>query len=786
MLITNTFNFEDYYGLEVIQKINKKKKDLIIVIDNVNLIGEYIKKIIAYLPQQIQKYKNIYSGNLYLITIFPKIKVRLINIYKIYYEFNKIPNTWTDTNKIKLIEVIQTINEILKKMEINPEILFCTTHYYKPQKDFILELGKLNKLTKVYWILVSTSKHCVSTSSNILHYNKYNNDTNLNFSHWLMKIDIFKLDYPYYSLCIENSNFIGFENNNIHTQLPCFLLIPKNLEKLDIKITIGFLQIIISHNFKNIHNLHENEINITYLDYLLKNIYNINHYNNNNVIKGVLWANSKIKNIYKYYENKKNIEGNNNICKLTWMYTELRNITSNTLQQISLTNKNNNIIVNNIQNYFKNYIENTHHLNNNSYNCELIQNIIDYKNIYKPTVDNIDTNNKFFIDSCDFFFSPISLDNWYDGLHNSNSFGLLLNTKICGKTEYKNSYVEILDITNTFISIQDYYDAINLYFNSIPNNFGDLNDKKIFFGRGIGNSNTIIPIYINKYHWDINKQYFDFILSTTLKHNPFGFSKNNIDFMFKLLTTMTWMLFYKDLTTKFINSYFAVWRTCVQLSFENNYFKKLPFIIKNILLNPHKRASLDFSVLFGQILCQPYKFINNINDINILVEFAISNNVFTSVRKLGLLYNIFQGKHVPDVQSLLDDIHNVGRNNIEKTYCFYKMIVVLSNLINNNGGLKKFLNELDNNYGIISEKYITFVKNNIVKLDEYTDWEELYSMRNFIHPINSKASILNYAIISMKYPDRKIRTNMINHREIIENYTHKSYLQVIDSFKNSD
>jgi hypothetical protein len=125
----------------------------------------------------------------------------------------------------------------------------------------------------------------------------------------------------------------------------------------------------------------------------------------------------------------------------------------------------------------------------------------DYANIIK----NDDTSETY-------LNSIISMSNWKDELTDLNCFGLLLKYNIRKGIKNKNfnllKYYSIIseypnifvnNISNNFISINDYYQLILNHIQEVPDFVFDLNNFEIIDSYH-GNTNIMLPLYINKEH----------------------------------------------------------------------------------------------------------------------------------------------------------------------------------------------------------------------------------------------------------------------------------------------
>lgn len=223
----------------------------------------------------------------------------------------------------------------------------------------------------------------------------------------------------------------------------------------------------------------------------------------------------------------------------------------------------------------------------------------------KNEIDKFDQMSDSHKKSTDFFHSLISVSDWYEELSEGSGFGLLikLNTSISGKIFMHDGALNINEITTTFISVRDYLDSVAF---QIDNNGKiDFGNMDVFSGNGIGSSNAILPLFINKYHWEQIKQQIPYVYGIIYSHNPYGYSDHHDNYIFYIFMDICRRTFVANtnLSEKWIHIFIAVYRTCSQVGYEKGYTRGIKNFIKNVLEVDINKVNLEkMYMLMGQIV----------------------------------------------------------------------------------------------------------------------------------------------------------------------------------------
>ena len=164
------------------------------------------------------------------------------------------------------------------------------------------------------------------------------------------------------------------------------------------------------------------------------------------------------------------------------------------------------------------------------------------KNIYKMN-DMIDSNeeiidisqdvknDKNFIKSLEFYTSQVSLSNWYDEIETKSCLGLLINvsSEFSDKMGYSSESINVINITNTLMSPEQIYDGHKFYWDKYLKLDNGKYQDNIISGSVIGKGNSIIPLYINNFHWEYAQKYIEENISIALTQNPYIYKPIMID-----------------------------------------------------------------------------------------------------------------------------------------------------------------------------------------------------------------------------------------------------------------
>jgi hypothetical protein len=400
-------------------------------------------------------------------------------------------------------------------------------------------------------------------------------------------------------------------------------------------------------------------------------------------------------------------------------------------------------------------IKNTKLLEELTYIYQLIKNDR-FTNYFKLHDNSINDN---FLKSCEFFNSIISLSNWYEEVKICGAMGILIKVSSSPLTKLGvtiNANIE--NITTTFFPIIDFVSHTTEFFNK-HGDFGNLNNKTIIKGNAIGDSNTIIPLFITKEHWSFAEKYLKIILGLTLSHHPLGYHKNHITFMFSLLVNMTNNSFTSQtkISERWLQCYFALFRTCAEIAFIEKYNYGIRTLVSNFINNPNKRIIFNRNYLdniIGQILCTGY--IINEDEQNNFIKCISEELIRNTINQLN---EIDQPNDINSIDNILITINNIYKenNNFNTLMSYFNMNNILKVIYNSFGSYSKFIKLLDKNYGLLSDLSANNVleKIKLVQNRKPSSFKEMYEFMDINYDQNELRLWIIQGYKHKKNKDRK-------------------------------
>ena len=390
------------------------------------------------------------------------------------------------------------------------------------------------------------------------------------------------------------------------------------------------------------------------------------------------------------------------------------------------------------------------------------------KNIYKMN-DMIESNeeiidisqdvknDKNFIKSLEFYTSQVSLSNWYDEIESKSCLGLLINvsSEFSDKMGYSSESINVINITNTLMSPEQIYDGHKFYWEKYLKLDNGKNQDNIISGSVIGKGNSIIPLYINNFHWEYAQKYIEENISIALTQNPYIYKPIMIDLYSHVFLKFICNVL-NDPSDKNIKLFISIFVTMQKLNLDqikyfyndysqiNNLRPVIASFFINYICNKITLDENEFNYYILQLqeelvrrnMKQIYKTknflklcLNNSNQ-----EYIYTNEQLTNLKKLCPSLSDYDSEIA--IIEILD--YSINKDNIielENVYTFLK--IIKSNIINDI--LLKYIT----NYGWLDDNDILEFKN-IIKSktfsftfkDLISKWPEsnikYYSLQTFI------------------------------------------------------
>jgi hypothetical protein len=799
-------------------------RNLIIFIDNSCMMACAMRKLKYIIPilitknMQAYKYKKIFLGILH-----PKMEIFEINENNVFTVCQSIRVSKNKTEQFdQAIQKIIDINNGLSQNLFETDKIIITAY----NSDKIKFNEALNELKYINISGTNFKKNPTTYENNVLHIDRENLDALFALKTSNIS-EIFHLDNN--DITIKN-----FEEKDRHAMYffvenyHITLLKKEKIEKYNISsdkkiiLTSKVASNIFDGIIKEITNIHE--ILSIIVGFIADAYYN-NVFTNNP-------ADNRIYDKLTYYL-KSIVEPNDEdkiIIKYSIQFLEKIKISMLKIKKIIISDDD---IIEAINKYNESSIgtENTKYIKNKLdkrilTNTELID-ILKKKEInaklidFIEEVDDIDYDPKHpFHRSCEFFNSFMTLSNWFDEIQNNTCMCLVANISAneFSKLAIPGSRVDIQSISLNFMPARDYFESLFLHFknnNNYLDGFGNINDRQIISDNIGGYGNSVIPLYINSHHWKIAKQYLKPLLGITLAHNPLAYTETYMNFMFYLLADMTRKTFLKSHrnSQKWIQVYFAVWRTCAEIAYEKGYSSGISKLIKNYIGDHNTRIysrTFENDVLLGQILATGCGI--DEHDIKLLCEYIYEDTLIRELRKTNVK-SIFNFNSLMEVfceedceyslKTMVNEITKKVSYAEEILISFYKMYKIMKDLLISkfNNSFRKMLFMLDSNYGCLSDELSDYILKKIEKIpDNEKTTQHFYDIRN-IKIKDIDAYIATYLIYGIEFPTTKLRKaaydkKIINvpndnviFKTIIENYKglyHDEINEAMERIKNND
>ena len=367
-------------------------------------------------------------------------------------------------------------------------------------------------------------------------------------------------------------------------------------------------------------------------------------------------------------------------------------------------------------------------------------------NLIDNYIINIDENNEYFKQSIEQFNCFFSISDWFEELKNKNPIGIVanINTSYLGKLGV-NYNVKYGDISNAFMSVDDYITIVLQYFDNNKCN-GNIN-KSNMIEYNMVKYNTIIPLYLNDIHWKCTKKYIEVLLGIMFNHNPLGYVDTHYDMLFSLLVNYTYKLAYVDIydNDKSIQTYISYLRTCIQVSIEKKYTRGIYKIINKYKTNMLVMNNMNEYVnILGQMICVR---INNDDYTSVMFNmvtelFRYALQIYTKQIITTLFVNNNGEQYVfTQLDIILESIETVLTNHIKVLYSYTLISKALEKIYILNGSYNKFIKQLDSQYSIIDKQYVQIIRNAIIKSKPYTLEDYLVEILNIS---NDKVKSITY------------------------------------------
>ena len=292
------------------------------------------------------------------------------------------------------------------------------------------------------------------------------------------------------------------------------------------------------------------------------------------------------------------------------------------------------------------------------------------------------------------FKSFITMMNWIEELESKSCIGLAVSAyTTCALNKV---YFNITSIPNICVSILDFMELIsgdtnnyNISINDICIADNPYNNDKI---------NIVVPLYINKTHWEISKNYLNIVSNIIMYGYPFTKDMYYYRLYFSMLTDYISALFVNtknDLSDNSVILFFAYWKTTIEIGNLLNINCEKIFIDNK----DTNYKYFDYSSLIGQLLSttltentQKY-FVRTIENMIKSCVYNADCNIADYLTYITYLIEFFE--FICKNNVVISELTSMESNN---SVISCECINLVKNIINNNNKAKYAPQKIINNY----------------------------------------------------------------------------------------
>jgi len=369
----------------------------------------------------------------------------------------------------------------------------------------------------------------------------------------------------------------------------------------------------------------------------------------------------------------------------------------------------------------------------------------------KP-IDKSIMSELLFIKSLEQYTSGISLSNWYDEYENCSCLGLLVNiqTEFSDRMGWTTDTINV-KATNTLIGRDQIYDGHEYFWNQNKSLDNGKMQKNLISGSGIGTGNSLLPLYINRFHWYYAKNYLEEQISISITQNPYLFKPTMLGLYSHVLIKIISEIVTSGCPNPLIKSLIWVGLT----------IKKLDL---NLLTyqNQNQDIKIDMSDFF-------FKWLNDLN-LNSMSQSKILK-IYEDITRYNMRKDFKTKKDIQFLSSI--EILNVSINKPNITD--FENFVIFTSL-----PIKKYINNLikkaEENYGYVDESIQDFIElKDIIKSNEkffkiqdmfagftYQEAIEVFTYQTFLSRTPKLKSRLESSIGLIDFNSKDLTDQMIS------------------------
>ena len=308
--------------------------------------------------------------------------------------------------------------------------------------------------------------------------------------------------------------------------------------------------------------------------------------------------------------------------------------------------------------------------------------------------------------SLEFYMSNITCDDWMDVISENKCFGVMYNICCPKATKLGHTYenITIKECSNTLMTTDEVLKFQNKYIDENGKFDMGFANTSMIFGPGIGNGNSVLPIYINKYHWLFAKHYIEENISLAVTQNSFSFCKNMLYVYPQIL--MNYILSLETLSNKDFHLFINIYVTIQELHkiygrFDNNY-KCFFTSLDATQLSTHLNNALITYVMYCQNNAKSTFFFSKIYEEKVRREIDKCHNITQYFRH-----------------------YTINKLMLVQLFADYKEIQQIYKFMNVRDEFNLLVNEFKTNSGIILDDSITKFKKNFTDSNTYDYCEQI-------------------------------------------------------------
>jgi hypothetical protein len=322
-------------------------------------------------------------------------------------------------------------------------------------------------------------------------------------------------------------------------------------------------------------------------------------------------------------------------------------------------------------------------------------------------------------DSTNYLYSNTTMTNWKQEYENLNPFGIALKY-IPHYLSYKGMYernviktypnMMISSISNNWLSLFDYYQLISADIDTGTKTKFSVNEY-VFIDNLHGETNIMLPLYINSEHWKIAKIYWSYHMTFINEAFEFDYVKRMDNIYFLTIIKTINNISNTKCNQNIIRLFVYILRTGIQICIDNKYsYNNKSDYDKyfNLLLNSENLQSfnkffIDYLIrVIQSILTSTIQLQDLISNINKLVEIYIKHLINFEYNKEA--FDIINAMNNKEKLGVLEELEEKINLDILAFSELKKDLEFFWNLMNKIYSIKKFnqlIKFLDNNNGCL-------------------------------------------------------------------------------------